>query len=381
MSGAIDRRAALCALAGAGALTWAGAGTAAVRKPAKGSVYDRSIVIDAQGAFGEFDSKADPDAPPSPAFIAKMRASGVTAISMTMGEVGNGPERYVSTLQNIAQVASGMASDPQNFLLIQKAADLAEAKRSGRIGIILNTQDTTALETDLKRVKALKDVGIRIIQLTYNKRNLCGDGSLERANAGISDFGRQVIAEINKADVLLDLSHGGQRTIAEAIAETKVSPAITHTGCRDLVDLPRNVWDRELKALADKGGVVGIYFMPFLRPSGQPHAEDVIRHLEHAVNVCGEDHVGLGTDGLSGAITVDDAYRDMQKKFFERRQAAGIAAPGEAADVFNFVPEYNGPRHFEALAMDLSKRGWSDARIEKVLGANFARLFTEVWKG
>ena len=94
MIDSIDRRAALFALAGAGALTWGG-GAAAARKPAaKGSVYDRSIVIDAQGAFGEFDSKADPNAPPSPEFIAKMKASGVTAISMTMGEVGNGPDLF-----------------------------------------------------------------------------------------------------------------------------------------------------------------------------------------------------------------------------------------------------------------------------------------------
>jgi membrane dipeptidase len=131
--------------------------------------------------------------------------------------------------------------------------------------------------------------------------------------------------------------------------------------------------------LAEKGGVVGIYFMPFLRPSGQPHAEDVIRHLEHAVDVCGEDHVGLGTDGIISGIEINDGYRKYQRKFFEGRQKAGIAAPGESADIFNLIPEYNEPRRFKKLADDLSRRGWPSNRVEKILGANFARLFTEVW--
>ena len=90
-------------------------------------------------------------------------------------------------------------------------------------------------------------------------------------------------------------------------------------------------------------------------------------------------HVGLGTDGSISGVALDDRYREFQKKFFESREKAGIAAPGEAADVFNLIPEYNEPRRFAKLARDLSRRGWSDRRIEKILGANFARLFSEVW--
>ena len=198
-------------------------------------------------------------------------------------------------------------------------------------------------------------------------------------DGGLSTLGRELIGEINKLKILLDLSHAGTRTQAEGIAASKSPMAITHTGCRALVDVPRNTHDRELKALADRGGVVGIYFMPFLRASGQPHAEDLIRHLEHAVNVCGEDHVGLGTDGGISGIKLDEKYAAFQRKFFEDRQKAGIAAPGEAADVFNLVPEYNDARRFFTLANDLSDRGWPAKRIEKILGANFVRLFGEVW--
>ncbi|WP_169787130.1 dipeptidase [Hyalangium minutum] len=294
-------------------------------------------------------------------------------------EVGNGQGRYTEALEVLALCSGIIANNPDLLMTILRGSDLGVAKRSKRLGIIYNLQDTTALETDLSRVLTLRRAGVRVIQLTYNKRNLCGDGALEPANAGLSDFGRQVIAELEKHKVLLNLSHGGQRTRADAIAEAKAPPAITHTGCRDLVDNPRNVYDSELRALANKGGVVGIYFMPFLRESGMAHAEDVIRHLEHAVKVCGEDNVGIGTDGGLSALVMDDKARERQRQFYEDRKAQGIAAPGKAADVFNIVAEYNAPRRMETLAQDLSRRGWSQKRIEKVLGGNFARLFTEVW--
>jgi membrane dipeptidase len=207
-----------------------------------------------------------------------------------------------------------------------------------------------------------------------------GDGCLEAADGGLSRLGHDLIAEMNRLHMLLDLSHAGPRTIAEGIAASKAPMAITHTGCRALVDVPRNTSDDSLKALADRGGVAGIYFMPFLRASGQPHADDVIRHLEHAVNVCGEDHVGLGTDGGISGIELNEAFAKFQRKFFEDRAKAGIAAPGEAADVFNLIPEYNEPRRFRTLADDLARRGWPAGRIEKILGRNFARLFGDVWK-
>jgi membrane dipeptidase len=260
-------------------------------------------------------------------------------------------------------------------------ADFRAAKAAGKIAIVYNLQDTTPLESDAGRVATFKALGLRVLQLTYNKRNLAGDGCLERANAGLSDFGRQVIAEIERNRLLLDLSHSGQRTTAEGIAEAKRPLAITHTGCRDLVDLPRNQYDRELRALADKGGVVGIYLMPFLRAKGQPQREDLIRHVEHAVKVCGEDHVGIGTDNPLTGYTIDDAARKAQREFFEDRSKRGIAAPGEAADVFNLVEGYNEAPRYSRLADDLAARGWKRARIDKLLGGNFVRLFGEVWGG
>jgi membrane dipeptidase len=156
---------------------------------------------------------------------------------------------------------------------------------------------------------------------------------------------------------------------------------ISHTGCRSLHDNPRSVWDAELKALADKGGVVGIYWMPFLVPNSRPTAADLVRHMRHAVDVCGEDHVAIGTDGLIGKTIIDDAARARQKAFFDDRKARGIAAPGEGADIFNIVAELDSPLRYRMLADALQRDGWPTARIEKVMGANLLRLYRETWGG
>ena len=340
--------------------------------------YAKAVVIDALGGPGGFE----PDRT-EPGFSAKAladaKASGVTAVNLTVNIVGNGPRKFEETVAEIAFAERMIGDHPDHFMKVLKGADLKTAKDSGRMGFIYGFQDTSSLDGDLERLAVFHGLGVRIVQPVYNRRNLMGDGCLEPANGGLSTLGRELIAEINKQKILLDLSHAGARTQAEGIAASKSPMAITHTGCRALVDVPRNTHDSELKAVADRGGVVGIYFMPFLRASGQPHAEDLLKHLEHAINVCGEDHVGLGTDGGISAIKLDDKYAAFQRKFFEDRQKAGIAAPGEAADVFNLVPEYNDEHRFLTLANDLSERGWNAKRIEKILGANFARLFGEVW--
>jgi membrane dipeptidase len=373
----LDRREFLSSAAAAALAASPIAQAAAPKRGITEQAYAKAVVIDALGGPGGFE----PDGPPglSAKALADVKASGVTAVNLTVNSVGNGPRKFEETVAGIADAEQTIADHPDHFMKVLTAADLKTAKSTGRMGFIYGFQDTSALDGDLQRLAMFHGLGVRIVQPVYNRRNLMGDGCLEPANGGLSTLGHELIAELNKQKIVLDLSHAGARTQAEGIAASKAPMAITHTGCRALVDVPRNTHDSELKAVADRGGVVGIYFMPFLRASGQPHAEDLIRHLQHAVNVCGEDHVGLGTDGGISGIEIDDKYAAFQRKFFEDRQKAGIAAPGEAADVFNLVPEYNDERRFFTLANDLNERGWPAKRIEKILGANFARLFGEVW--
>lgn len=335
--------------------------------------YDAAIVIDGLGGPG-----GGPDAP-TLSDIADIRASGLTAVNLTVGSVGVLTNAFESTIQGIAVWEQEIADHPDLFLKVRSIADLQEAKRSGRLGLIYGFQDTLSIGDDLDRIETFQQLGVRIIQLTYNRRNLVGDGCLEPADGGLSLTGRAMVERLNQRGILIDLSHGGRRTTLDAIAASKVPVAITHTGCAALADLPRNKTDEELRLLADHGGVAGIYLMPFLRTQGQPMAEDVIRHIEHAVSVCGEDHVGIGTDGSIVPIELTPEFRERHRKNVQERRQMGISAPGETEDVYTFVPDLNTPRRFELIGHHLLARGHSEARVAKILGGNFLRLFGEAW--
>ena len=340
--------------------------------------YRAMLVVDGLGGL------SDPYAPDgqlklSPRAIAEMKASGVSVIDVTVGTVGNAPGGWEAMLEGIAAYDALIAANPDFLMPVRSLADFSLAKARGRLGIYYGTQDTSMIGTQLDRLATLKAKGVRQVQLTYNLRNLAGDGALEPANAGLSRLGLKTIEAIEAQAMVLDLSHGGARTMAEAAAAAKNPPLISHTGCRALFDHPRNTGDETLHAVADKGGCVGIYFMPFLAPGSQPSGAQLVDHIVHAANVCGEDHVSIGTDGAVLPIVIDDAARAAARADWDARSKAGYAAPGEGPDVFTVVMDYNSIDKFERLAAALGKRGWSSRRIEKLLGGNLVRLFAAVW--
>ena len=232
---------------------------------------------------------------------------------------------------------------------------------------------------ELDRLAQLKKDGVMSVQLTYNLQNLAGDGSLEPTNGGLSNLGRDTIRRIETEKLLLDLAHGGARTMAEAAAFAKRPLVISHTGSRALIDHPRNTADDTIKAVADKGGVVGVYFMPYLAVNQHPTGAELIAHVEHVANVAGEDHVGIGTD--NGVLpTVLDAATKAKLDDWERlRIKLGIAAPGEAVGIYPLVADYNSIDRYRRFAADLQKRGWSEVRLEKLMGGNFLRVYKEAW--
>lgn len=375
----MQRREFLAAAASAGAAVALPDSDYARAPDARRNQQRSSTRFDAQGGISGLDEKPDGRYTATPQLIEAIRQRKLDLVNITVADVGNGPDRFRSAIDGISIWNRIIADHRALFARVETIPDVHAARAAGKLGVIYDFQDTAPLEGDAARVTTFSALGVKVMQLTYNKRNLCGDGCLERDNAGLSDFGREVIAKINEARVVLDLSHSGQKTIAEGIAASKAPLAITHSGCRSLVENPRNTFDAEMRALANKGGVFGVYFMPFLTTKGQPQREDLIRHIEHAVNVCGEDHVGIGTDNPLLGFEINDQSRKEQREFYEGRAKRGIAAPGEAADVFNMVEGYNDVLRYENLANDLSRRGWSSTRTEKVLGGNFMRLFGEVW--
>jgi membrane dipeptidase len=342
--------------------------------------YAHAFVIDGQG--GIYDPYgADPYGITtfSARAVTEMRQSGQTATSCTVAEVGNAPDVWENSIKRIAERDLLISSNPEIMLKAATTTDIHRAKADAKVAVIYNTQDTSLVGADLDRIALLKGLGVRVMQLTYNNRNLSGDGCLEPGNAGISKLGRATIAKIEKEKLLLDLTHSGQRTVAEAIAAATRPMTISHTGCRALNDNPRNQWDAELKACADKGGVVGIYWVAFLAANGHATSGDLIRHMNHALNVCGEDHVAIGTDCPLFKAEINDKTRAEQQKFYEQRAAEGVAAPGEGPDVFNIVWDWDSHMRFKLLADGLKAAGWSAGQINKALGGNLMRLYAEIW--
>ena len=309
------------------------------------------------------------------------RSSGTTAINVTLGYV-SGPEApYEHTIKDIADWDSIISEHKDDLVKVLSAGDILAAKRENKIGIIFGFQNAESVGNDTDRIKTFADLGVRIIQLTYNGRNQIGDGCSVPENRGLTPFGQEVVEALNHNRILVDLSHSGEQTCLDAIKASQAPVAITHTGCRAITNLPRNKTDKELRLVAERGGVAGIYFMPFLRQDGQARAADVVRHIEHALNVCGQDHVGLGTDGDATAIDDMAKYRVAIAGEVEQRKKAGIGASGESSQVVPLVPDLMGPAQFQKLADMLQQRGHTANSIEKILGLNFLRLMQEVWSG
>lgn len=364
-----------------------GAGAAALALPTswahatRWNGYRDAVIIDGLGGPGSLTSV--PGQPLTDAEVKDVRDSGLSAVLTTLGPVGTHPSdtAFRELVRDMLRMERTIERHPDTFARIRTAADILAAKQAQRCGLIYGVQDGIAFETNLELLEDLHQLGLRVVQPTYNRRNLLGDGCMEPANAGLSRTGADAIERLNTLNILIDLSHCGRQTSADAIRLSKQPVAFTHTGCAALVDHPRHRTDEELRAVADKGGVSGVFVMPYLTGGKQPTAADVIRHLEHMIDVAGEDHVSIGTDGTISPASIDQEYKDAFAADVRRRKEAGIAAPGETEDGYLFANDLNAPRRFETLGQMLADRGHGATRIEKILGRNLLRVFAEVWGG
>jgi membrane dipeptidase len=304
---------------------------------------------------------------------AGIRESGLIVVKATLGGATGD---FAMAVADIASADHLIEKKPDIFLQIRTTADFDRARNEKKLGVIYSFESANMLEDKIERVELFRGLGVRVMQLTYNRRTPFGVGCLDGETEGLTDLGRQAIAKMNELGVALDLSHSNTQTTADGIATSTKPPLITHAGCRAVYQHPRNKEDRELKALADKGGVLGVYMLPYLTASPkQPMLDDYLQHLEHALKVCGEDHVGVGSD--VPFFRVDDADLAEMKQAAEKRKADGIAAPGE--DRPTYIPDVNTPRKMELIADALLKRGHKAAAVEKILGNNFKRVFGEIW--
>jgi membrane dipeptidase len=341
---------------------------AATVSPAIAALYKKALVMDSLcGLF------ADANPNPTPALMATIRASGISGINNTISE----PEFEV-TVQNIATIEGLVEKYPDLLMIIRRYSDIARAKQENKVGIMHGFQYTTFFEDKPERIELFRDLGVRIMQLTYNKHSAFGDGCLEPKDNGLTPAGVVAVKQMNELGVAVDLSHSGYVTTADGINKSAKPVLISHSGCAAVYAHPRNKPDHVLKQLANRGGYFGVYLMPYLCASPKvPTLADVLDHMTHAINVCGADQVGVGCDNPIEKITLTPAQKAEFEAEIAKRKQLGIGAPGE--DRLPYVPDLSGPEHMLLIADGLSKRGQPTVVIEKVLGANFQRVLGEIW--
>ena len=222
-----------------------------------------------------------------------MRRGGLTAANCTCCIW----EGFADTMKNIARWNTWFREHDDVILKVRNTADIGRAKAEGKTGIVLGFQNVSAFEDQLGYVQHFKDVGVGVAQLAYNTQNLVATGCYESEDRGLSDFGREVVTEMNRVGMLCDLSHVGSRSSRDTILASDRPVAYTHCLPSGLKAHPRNKSDEELRFIADHGGFIGVtMFPPFLRRGTASTVDDYVDAIDYVINVAGEDSVGIGTD-------------------------------------------------------------------------------------
>jgi membrane dipeptidase len=339
--------------------------------PVATDLYRHALVLDCNcGPAG-----VTGDLPLTQSALDMNRGSGVNVIKLSNGGINS---NFSDTVEEIAYFQRMIEVHPAYFLQVRVPADIARARSEGKLGIIFSFESVEMLEGRVDRIETFRDLGVRVMQLSYNRKSPFAAGVMAPEEGGLTELGRQAVSKMNSVGVAIDLSHANPQTTADVISASTKPVLMTHGGCTAVHPHPRNKTDEQLRALAAKGGVLGIYDLPYLAaPPKQPNVDDYMAHMEHALKVVGEDHVGVGSDaGLDPFDTSPKGIAEFNKSE-EHRQKAGLAAPEE--DRPTYVIGLNGPRRIEVIADRLLKRGYPARTTEKVIGGNFARVFGEIW--
>lgn len=296
-------------------------------------------------------------------FIRRCIKGGVAAINKCIGtdETMYQAIKYVCDYKDFIEKHSDIAC------LVLEPDDVGEAAARNRLGILMGFQNTLPLEYDARLVDVYEAIGVRIIQLTYNYRNLVGVGVMEEVPGGISEFGREVIHRLNDRGVVIDLSHACEQTVLEALDITNVPLMVSHACCRAIHNTPRNVSDTVLRKLRDKHSLIGCAaFSAFIKPGMvQNTLDEMIAHIDHMVEVTGIDNVVIGGDQTEGR---------KEEEFFAYNYKPSVIPPWP----WPYTRDFEATYKIENLVNALVKRGYSMTDINKITKDNFMRLFREV---
>lgn len=335
-------------------------------------LYRSAIVIDGN-LVGPFDDAGPLDR----ATADQVLGSGLTAFKLS---IGGSSGAFDPVKADIAALDKAIALSPDVYMKIMTAEDLVVAKRTRRVGVIYSFEDAGMLDGKPANIDHFSALGVRVMQLGYNTVSPFASGVMApQPSAGLTALGHEAVARMNACGVTLDLSHADERSSLQALAASTRPAAITHAGCYSAYAHPRNKSDAVLRAVADRGGVVGLYGLSYISAGpAQQSLDDYMAHMLHALKVCGEDHVGIGSDALLTPFDTSPESMAEWDASIAARKAAGVSAPGEGRPPF--VTGLNRADRAEVIARALLDRGQPVRVVEKVLGANFQRVFAETWR-
>ncbi len=304
------------------------------------------------------------------ALIRDMLGSGMDAITVTLCDPKPaGAEAIELAIDSLLEHDRFLASKPNFFIKATSAADIERARREGKLAVFYLYQNTVQFAHSHDRVALFYRMGLRSAQLTYNTRNHVGVGCWE--TGGVTPFGRELIAQMNSIGMLIDLSHANMQTMAEAIAASRAPVIVSHTACMAVHQNRRNTTDENLRALAAKGGLVGVCQMrPFLTTKKSDNLHAYFDHLLHAIRVAGAEHVCIGSDRDHRVIEMTPEYLAELK----REEGSQV----QENELPYFINELNGPRRMEVVWDGLARRGVGSSDLEKVMGTNVLRLYRDV---
>jgi membrane dipeptidase len=300
------------------------------------------------------------------ALFEDMHRGGLTAANCTVSVW----EGFQETVNNIVEFNKFFQNDSDLIIPVTKTSDIARAKELGKTGIILGFQNANAFEDQIGYVEIFKKLGVGVVQMAYNTQNLVGTGCYER-DGGLSGFGREIVAEMNRVGIMCDLSHVGPKTSIEVIEASTKPVCYSHCLPLGLKEHPRNKSDEELKFIADRNGFIGItMFAPFLKKGIDSTVDDYVEAIDYVIDLVGEDCVGIGTDFTQGhdqtffdMLTHDKGYARRLTNFGKIVNPLGIRTLGE----------------FPNLTATMLKHDWSEQKIRKVMGENWINVLIDVW--
>jgi membrane dipeptidase len=297
------------------------------------------------------------------------------------------PRNKWTATEEIENWDAAFADPSRKLYPVLAADDFAKAKEAGRFAVVLVSQDASIFGTNSasngsanisENVRLFYKLGLRLVLVTYTDANGLGDGYNEPSNGGLKNEAHVIIPEMNKLGMIVDVSHSGERTSLEAIALSIKPCSISHAGCYALYPNLRNKSDKVIRAVADKGGYFGVYNMTlWMTSKDTASVDDIVDHIDHVVKIGGIDTAGFGSDHpVNGDPTGQAEQLSHLVPFVEINKGKPAGAPINGHHVT--ASDMDGPDRLLVLARALEKRGYKSGEIEKILGANFVRVFREV---